>query len=102
SSRRRHTRSDRDWSSDVCSSDLRALFGDMGRVLASITADARGWHDTVTGHLDADGTRAKYGDDGGYQAKRNERQRNTRDNALVRSEERRVGKGRGSGVAGGG
>src|SRR5206468_7688533 len=26
SSRRRHTRSDRDWSSDVCSSDLIALF----------------------------------------------------------------------------
>src|SRR2546428_4736510 len=25
SSRRRHTRSDRDWSSDVCSSDLRAV-----------------------------------------------------------------------------
>src|SRR2546428_10032866 len=25
SSRRRHTRSDRDWSSDVCSSDLEAL-----------------------------------------------------------------------------
>src|SRR5206468_6552524 len=25
SSRRRHTRSDRDWSSDVCSSDLKAL-----------------------------------------------------------------------------
>src|SRR2546428_2828643 len=25
SSRRRHTRSDRDWSSDVCSSDLRLL-----------------------------------------------------------------------------
>src|SRR3989440_6543638 len=25
SSRRRHTRSDRDWSSDVCSSDLRRL-----------------------------------------------------------------------------
>src|SRR2546421_8676372 len=25
SSRRRHTRSDRDWSSDVCSSDLRSL-----------------------------------------------------------------------------
>src|SRR2546428_13986368 len=25
SSRRRHTRSDRDWSSDVCSSDLRPL-----------------------------------------------------------------------------
>src|SRR5206468_5673116 len=26
SSRRRHTRSDRDWSSDVCSSDLSGLF----------------------------------------------------------------------------
>src|SRR5216683_5146104 len=33
SSRRRHTRSDRDWSSDVCSSDLRdqRLAGDLGR-----------------------------------------------------------------------
>src|SRR5207249_7590144 len=27
SSRRRHTRSKRDWSSDVCSSDLGSLFG---------------------------------------------------------------------------
>src|SRR5216683_6543919 len=27
SSRRRHTRSDRDWSSDVCSSDLQCLEG---------------------------------------------------------------------------
>src|SRR2546421_9515656 len=27
SSRRRHTRSDRDWSSDVCSSDLKVCFG---------------------------------------------------------------------------
>src|SRR5450432_4390426 len=26
SSRRRHTRSDRDWSSDVCSSDLKPFF----------------------------------------------------------------------------
>src|SRR2546421_6791283 len=31
SSRRRHTRSDRDWSSDVCSSDLR---GEVGGELA--------------------------------------------------------------------
>src|SRR5690606_39285198 len=30
SSRRRHTRFSRDWSSDVCSSDLRARFG-MGQ-----------------------------------------------------------------------
>src|SRR2546421_9554527 len=32
SSRRRHTTSDRDWSSDVCSSDLRKIHGE-GQVL---------------------------------------------------------------------
>src|SRR3989440_493041 len=32
SSRRRHTRSDRDWSSDVCSSDLHADQDDLGVV----------------------------------------------------------------------
>src|SRR5206468_8097071 len=38
SSRRRHTRSDRDWSSDVCSSDLSAfLTVDRGRVVAQTT-----------------------------------------------------------------
>src|SRR5207247_7276989 len=31
SSRRRHTRSTRDWSSDVCSSDLTALEGSLAR-----------------------------------------------------------------------
>src|SRR5450432_4484609 len=36
SSRRRHTRSDRDWSSDVCSSDL----GPAQRVLVADAADA--------------------------------------------------------------
>src|SRR5438105_11417636 len=30
SRRRRHTRSSRDWSSDVCSSDLTSLFGGRG------------------------------------------------------------------------
>src|SRR5207247_8418004 len=33
SSRRRHTRSTRDWSSDVCSSDLRHLVRDCWRLL---------------------------------------------------------------------
>src|SRR5206468_8269532 len=33
SSRRRHTRSDRDWSSDVCSSDLRAEIATSARRL---------------------------------------------------------------------
>ena len=60
----------------------RVLFSDMGRVLCSITRDTRGWHDTVTGHLDAEGTRARWGD-GGYQRLRNDRHRNTRDNLLV-------------------
>src|SRR5206468_5050904 len=36
SSRRRHTRSDRDWSSDVCSSDLtKQLDMRLGKLLAS-------------------------------------------------------------------
>src|SRR5206468_6942315 len=37
SSRRRHTRSDRDWSSDVCSSDLAsAIFAGLTAAFASI------------------------------------------------------------------
>src|SRR2546428_7209008 len=32
SSRRRHTRSDRDWSSDVCSSDLALATGNNARI----------------------------------------------------------------------
>src|SRR5699024_10816910 len=46
SSRRRHTRSKRDWSSDVCSSDLvtvlRGLDGLVGVRLALLAAQARG------------------------------------------------------------
>jgi uncharacterized protein YcgI (DUF1989 family) len=30
-----------------------ALYSDMGRVLASVTADSCGWHDTITGHATA-------------------------------------------------
>src|SRR2546421_2812404 len=40
SSRRRHTRSDRDWSSDVCSSDL----GPRLRPRGSVTGTPRGPH----------------------------------------------------------
>src|SRR5450432_4659784 len=36
SSRRRHTRSDRDWSSDVCSSDLDAELQTMARGIAGM------------------------------------------------------------------
>src|SRR6266511_4581041 len=37
SSRRRHTRFSRDWSSDVCSSDLEALLGEGFDVVAVVT-----------------------------------------------------------------
>jgi urea carboxylase-associated protein 2 len=58
------------------------LYSDMGRVLCSIVADSAGWHDTITGHLRADTSRAKYGS-GTYQALRNDFYRNTRDNFLI-------------------
>src|SRR3989440_12934848 len=48
SSRRRHTRSDRDWSSDVCSSDLSAAsFQETTRVLTD--AAIRGARDDLLG-----------------------------------------------------
>src|SRR5207247_8352885 len=42
SSRRRHTRSTRDWSSDVCSSDLVPLHGARQQATRSAEAGARG------------------------------------------------------------
>jgi urea carboxylase-associated protein 2 len=58
------------------------LFSDMGRVLCSVIADSAGWHDTITGHLRAATSRAKYGE-GSYQTLRNDFHRNTRDNFLI-------------------
>src|SRR3954462_3642515 len=40
----------------------RALYSDMGRVLASVTEDSCGWHDTICGHLGPVETVAKYGE----------------------------------------
>src|SRR3954463_1044647 len=51
------------------------LHSDMGRVLASITADTVGWHDTVCGASDAKLVAEKYGVKT-YQAARNEFHRN--------------------------
>lgn len=59
-----------------------SLFSDMGHVLASIVDDTAGWHDTITGHLTAEASRAKYGA-GSYQKLRNDFFRNTRDNLLI-------------------
>ena len=58
------------------------LHSDMGRVLASITADTVGWHDTVCGCSDAASVAAKYGVKN-YQTARNDYHRNGRDCFLI-------------------
>ena len=58
------------------------LHSDMGRVLASITADTVGWHDTVCGASDAKLVAAKYGEKN-YQTARNDYHRNARDAFLI-------------------
>ncbi len=58
------------------------LHSDMGRLLASITADTSGWHDTVCGHSDAALVEKKYGVRN-YQEARNDWHRNARDGFLI-------------------
>src|SRR5699024_11226079 len=49
SSRRRHTRSKRDWSSDVCSSDLPLCGATAGRGLEPSPIRTRGWNLPTSG-----------------------------------------------------
>jgi urea carboxylase-associated protein 2 len=58
------------------------LHSDMGRVLASITADTAGWHDTVCGASDAALVAAKYGTRT-YQAARNDFYRSAQEGFLI-------------------
>jgi len=58
------------------------LYSDMGRILCSVVGDSVGWHDTITGHSTRRHIQEKYGA-GSYQALRNDRYRNTRDNFLT-------------------
>jgi len=58
------------------------LHSDMGRLIASITGDKVGWHDTVCGHSDAERVLAKYGSNN-YQQSRNDWHRNGRDCFLI-------------------
>ena len=58
------------------------LYSDMGRVLACITADTCGWHDSFGGVLNAAEVAEKYGE-GRYQELRNGFFRNGTDNLLV-------------------
>src|SRR5207249_10982530 len=50
SSRRRHTRSKRDWSSDVCSSDLGGGRTNFSRIVTNSSA-ALGWMPTVWSNI---------------------------------------------------
>ena len=59
------------------------LHSDMGRILASVTRDSRGWHDTVCGCTDAAQIREQYGEEGTYQACRNDFFRNGKENLLI-------------------
>ncbi len=58
------------------------LYSDMGRVLAIVSADTCGWHDSLGGVLDAAEVAQKYGV-GRYQELRNGFHRNGHDNLLV-------------------
>jgi uncharacterized protein len=69
----------------------RALYSDMGRVLASVVADDCGWHDTITGAGGAAALQARFGD-GDYQQRRNDFHRNARDNLLVELGKHGLGK----------
>ncbi|HYQ38589.1 MAG TPA: urea amidolyase associated protein UAAP1 [Pseudomonas sp.] len=62
--------------------DGHCLYSDMGRILAAITADTCGWHDSFGGVLNAEEVQEKYGA-GRYQELRNGFFRNGTDNLLV-------------------
>ena len=58
------------------------LYSDMGRILASISADSVGWHDPLCGVSDAAQVLAKYGQ-ARYQERRNAMHRNGKDSLLI-------------------
>jgi urea carboxylase-associated protein 2 len=67
------------------------LYSDMGRILMSVIEDSCGWHDTITGTMDAAATLQRYGA-GTYQELRNDFYRNTRDNFLIELGKHGLGK----------
>ena len=58
------------------------LHSDMGRLIASLTADTVGWHDTVCGAGDAELVRENYGEKT-YQTARNDFHQNARECFLI-------------------
>src|SRR5699024_12155341 len=96
SSRRRHTRSKRDWSSDVCSSDLLFTFAsqvDKENVWQFVISDQD--LGTSTSRVEIVNTTSNYR---GWRSRL--RAEFTVGRQAVRSEERRVGKGVGVGGRG--
>jgi urea carboxylase-associated protein 2 len=67
-----------------------ALYSDMGRVLASVTADTCGWHDTICGHTTAALVAERWGA-ATYQDHRNDWRRSARDAFLVELAKRGLG-----------
>jgi urea carboxylase-associated protein 2 len=59
-----------------------ALYSDMGRVLASVTQDSCGWHDTITGHATASQVAERWGAVS-FHERRNEWRRSAREAFLV-------------------
>jgi urea carboxylase-associated protein 2 len=59
-----------------------ALYSDMGRVLASVTHDTCGWHDTITGHATAAHVASRWGA-ASYQDAGNDWRRSSREGLLV-------------------
>jgi uncharacterized protein len=59
-----------------------ALYSDMGRVLASVTEDTCGWHDTITGHATASRIAERWGAVS-FHERRNEWRRSAREAFVV-------------------
>src|SRR5690606_40532619 len=90
---RRHTRFSRDWSSDVCSSDLHAMHvGDGGQHLGGAGADALADGAAFGEHVAAGGKLVALDDLAGAGLHGLRTGLQDVQLAVVRSEERRVGK----------
>jgi uncharacterized protein len=59
-----------------------ALYSDMGRILASVTDDTCGWHDTITGHATAEIVAGRWGAES-YHEGRNAWRRSAREAFVV-------------------
>jgi urea carboxylase-associated protein 2 len=68
-----------------------ALYSDMGRVLASVTEDTCGWHDTITGHATAEHVAERWGTLA-YQEAHNDWRRSAREAFLVELAKHELGR----------